>query len=368
MPNNDAAKSIEYAVPAVALTGFCELVRDLGGEPLALLAAHGISQRIIDDLDEPLSLRAVANLLEASATQLHCPDFGMCLAERQDGPMITRQLDRAILNAPTYRDAVACTALHAQAYSASIRASVMWLPDQEVYAQRSIFPNDEFAMMSQLVELIVLLTQNSVRQLTAGHARAHEIWFSHNPVAPQPVYRARFSASVKFGQEFHALLFRPDAFDARLVDGDREVYRSELSTIQARFPTQPFSIEIQVREAIRALLAGGACSRDDVARRLGLSVRAMNRKLGEHDKCFETVRDEVRRNLAIRYLMSTDLPATEIASKLGYSELAVLSRSCQRWFASTPSALRRLAIPQMVAQPRVRHQERRNIDGEIFLT
>jgi AraC-like DNA-binding protein len=333
----------EDAIPAIALTGFCPLVADLGGDPLPLLAAHGMSQDMIDDPDAPLSLRAVADLLEASAVRLDCPDFGMRLAERQDGPAITRPLDRAILNAPTYGEAVAFTAMHGQAYTASIRASVMWLADLEVYAQRPNFVRDDVAMLSQIVELIVLLTQNSILQLTGGHARAHEIWFAHAPVAPLAVYRAHFGASVKFAQEFDALLFHPEAFNARLVDGDREIYRSELSAIKARFPSQPIGMEMQVREAIRALLAEGLCRREDVARRLGLSVRTMNRKLAEQGKCFETVRDEVRRNLAIRYLMSTDLPATDIAGKLGYSELAVLSRACQRWFAATPSALRRVA-------------------------
>jgi len=336
----------EDAIPAIALTGFCALVGDLGGDPMPLLAAHGISQAMLDDPDAPLSLRAVADLLEASAFALDCPDFGMRLAERQDGPAITRPLDRAILNAPTYGEAVAFTALHGQAYTASIRASVMWLPDLEVYAQRPNFHRDEIAMLGQIVELIVLLTQNSILRLTGGHARAHEIWFTHAPVAPLAVYRAHFGASVKFGQEFDALLFHPEAFNARLVDGDREIYRSELSAIKARFPAWPVGIEMQAREAIRALLAEGSCRREDVARRLGLSVRTMNRRLGEHGKSFETVRDEVRRNLAIRYLMSTDLPATDIAGKLGYAELAVLSRACQRWFAGSPSALRRVAMRQ----------------------
>jgi AraC-like DNA-binding protein len=341
----ETVTSSEDAIPAIALTGFCELVGDVGGDPLPLLAAHGISETTIGDPDAPLSLRAVADLLEDAAEELDCPDFGMRLAERQDGPAITRPLDRAIANAPTYGEAVAFTALHGQAYTSSIRASVMWLSDQEVYAQRPNFRRDDIAMLSQIVELIVLLTQNSVMQLTGGHARAHEIWFAHAPVAPLAVYRAHFGASVKFGQEFDALLFRPEAFNARLVDGDREIYRSELSAIEARFPIWPVEIEMQVREAIRASLAEGLSGREDVARRLGFSVRTLNRRLGEQGKSFETVRDEVRRNLAIRYLMSTDLPATDIAGKLGYSELAVLSRSCQRWFAATPSALRRMAMP-----------------------
>ena len=54
--------------------------------------------------------------------------------------------------------------------------------------------------------------------------------------------------------------------------------------------------------------------------------------------------DEVRRNLAYRYLARADLTLSDIAGRLGYSELAVLSRCCQRWFGSSPRQLRQSLV------------------------
>jgi AraC-like DNA-binding protein len=111
--------------------------------------------------------------------------------------------------------------------------------------------------------------------------------------------------------------------------------------IAARFTAQPPGIEVQVRQAIARALAEADCTRERVAASLGIHSRTLQRRLFKVGLSFEAIRDEVRRNLAFRYLARGDLCFTEIVGRLGYSEPAVLSRSCRRWFAATPSELRR---------------------------
>ena len=98
---------------------------------------------------------------------------------------------------------------------------------------------------------------------------------------------------------------------------------------------------MQVRQAVfRVLTRSGDCTRQNVARVLGFQERTLNRHLSKRGTSFEAIRDEVRRDLAFRYLARVDLPLTEVAGRLGYSELAVLSRCCQRWFGTSPRRLR----------------------------
>ncbi len=81
-------------------------------------------------------------------------------------------------------------------------------------------------------------------------------------------------------------------------------------------------------------------SRDALAIALNTSVSTLHRRLREVGYSFESLRDEIRRNLSLRYLLCTGLPLTEVAAKLGYADPAVLTRSCRRWFDATPTALR----------------------------
>ena len=47
-----------------------------------------------------------------------------------------------------------------------------------------------------------------------------------------------------------------------------------------------------------------------------------------------------RRDLAFMYLRQRQLPLSEIAFLLGYSELSAFSRAVRRWSGTSPRALR----------------------------
>jgi AraC-like DNA-binding protein len=181
--------------------------------------------------------------------------------------------------------------------------------------------------------------------MSGGLIRSHEIWLSHPPIASPAIYRAHFGAAVKFGQEFDGLFFTEADIDARLIVADQAVFRSERDLLAARYPPPQASFAHRAREAVKPLLADGGCTRESLAAALNMSASTLHRRLGEAGYGFESLRDEIRRNLALRYLLCTELPLTEVAAKLGYTDPAVLTRSCRRWFEATPSTVRRgLAI------------------------
>jgi AraC-like DNA-binding protein len=195
-------------------------------------------------------------------------------------------------------------------------------------------------MFRQLAELVLLLSQDAVVALSGGLIRSHEIWLSHPPIARPAVYRAHFDAVVKFGQDFDGLFFTEADIDARLIVGDQAVFRSEQDLLAARYPQRQASFAHRARETVKALLVEGHCTREALAAALHTSISTLHRRLGDIGHSFESLRDEIRRNLALRYLLCTDLPLIEVAAKLGYADPAVLTRSCRRWFDATPTALR----------------------------
>ncbi|MBN7561255.1 helix-turn-helix domain-containing protein, partial [Mycobacteroides abscessus] len=50
--------------------------------------------------------------------------------------------------------------------------------------------------------------------------------------------------------------------------------------------------------------------------------------------------DQIRREAAERLLSDTDLSLDHLSRQLGYAEQSVFTRSCKRWFGTTPSAYR----------------------------
>jgi hypothetical protein len=71
-------------VRAQSALGYRELVRDLGGNPTRLLRLAGIDPAAPNQLTAFVSFESLIGLMERSAAELDCPDFGLRLPERQD--------------------------------------------------------------------------------------------------------------------------------------------------------------------------------------------------------------------------------------------------------------------------------------------
>ncbi len=112
------------------------------------------------------------------------------------------------------------------------------------------------------------------------------------------------------------------------------------------FPPAP-AFRSACEDAIRDQVADGrACSREDVARRLCVNERTLNRRLAAAGTSFEQIRDAVRASLAMRYLASPDLSLAQVSDRLGFSEPSALSRWCRRRFGRPPGRLRQEIRPR----------------------
>jgi hypothetical protein len=69
-----------------------------------------------------------------------------------------------------------------------------------------------------------------------------------------------------------------------------------------------------------------------IARRLALSARSQQRRLGERDLVFEALVAETRREIAYRCLADGNADLTGVAFLLGDSELGALDRAFGRRF------------------------------------
>lgn len=107
------------------------------------------------------------------------------------------------------------------------------------------------------------------------------------------------------------------------------------------FPSASLSLTTRVRINAARLLTEGKCTHRCVAFSLGLHPRTLQRKLRKEGESFESIKDSVRRDVALRYLQQKHVPLLRVAEILGYSEASVLSRSCHRWFAASPRELRK---------------------------
>lgn len=70
-------------IRATNLWGYTDLMRELGADPLPFLRRFDIPPGIEHQEDAFMSLAGFVRMLEASAAELDCPDFGLRLARWQ---------------------------------------------------------------------------------------------------------------------------------------------------------------------------------------------------------------------------------------------------------------------------------------------
>jgi AraC-like DNA-binding protein len=323
-----------------ALRNFADAVTGLGGEPAALLAESQIDPRLLEDRNGLIPYATLAELLERAAVRLNCPDFGMRLAALQEGTKVMGPLEVAMRNSPTLGAAFRYCTDHVHAYSTALQVCFEKLPDDcRVFMHFDIvLPG--VTNQRQAMEHAFLLTQHATQAISGGHARAREIWFTHEPLAPLSAYRNHFKATVRFAQVMSGLFFEEQDFEVPVPDADPQLHEMATSFIDDRFPTAASSVSTRVRSIIARLLVEGNCTHEKVASSLGLHPRTLQRRLREEQESFESIKDNVRRDVALRYLRQPNVSLVRVTEILGYSETSVLSRSCHRWFSASPRQLR----------------------------
>lgn len=82
------------------------------------------------------------------------------------------------------------------------------------------------------------------------------------------------------------------------------------------------------------------CSFGDIASDVNMSERTLRRKLREENTSFRNLVDQLRMEMAIKYLRDTDLTVEAISELLGFSDAANFRQAFRRWTKAAPHAFR----------------------------
>jgi AraC-like DNA-binding protein len=104
---------------------------------------------------------------------------------------------------------------------------------------------------------------------------------------------------------------------------------------------QADGLMVSVRRAIGETMRHGEPTLGQVAARLALGARTLQRRLKQENLAFKGLIDDTRRQFALRYLRDPANTLSEVSYLLGFSEVSAFNRAFRRWTGSTPSEYRR---------------------------
>lgn len=80
--------------------------------------------------------------------------------------------------------------------------------------------------------------------------------------------------------------------------------------------------------------------REEIAKRLNMSVRTLDRRLDSADTSWQELLDQIRLKRASELLMTTDFSISLVAEKLGFSDVRSFQRKFKTWTGMSPSDYR----------------------------
>ena len=137
-----------------------------------------------------------------------------------------------------------------------------------------------------------------------------------------------------------------DARELPLIHADRYLHDLLLKNCEAALADRKSDLSqlrTRVENAISSLLPHGRVIVEDIARSLGMSERTLARKLSDEGLNFTEILEQLRRDLAVRYLDDRKLHVSKIAWLLGFNEVSSFTHAFKRWTGKTPSQMRTTA-------------------------
>jgi AraC-like DNA-binding protein len=182
-------------------------------------------------------------------------------------------------------------------------------------------------------ELILAALLGTAQRETGTDIQPLSCWFGHPEASDLTVVRALVGdAHLSFGAGSTGLALTQEVADRRLKRSNPVLAsvldRLSHEAIQAQGGHA--GLAGQIYRLVREGLNGTIPDVDVIARRVGMSRRSLQRRLDEERTSFRDIVDQVRRDVAVRFL-SQGVPRDEIARLLGYAETTSLTRALLRW-------------------------------------
>lgn len=180
------------------------------------------------------------------------------------------------------------------------------------------------------------------REVASSAFRPVEVHVRHPAPVSVAAHEAYFGCPVRFGSDRDALRVSRRTLDTPNKLGDASIaafFDTHLEDALGELD-DPVPLDRTVRDLVTTSLSEGVPLLSDVASRLAMSGRTLQRRLAEQDSSFQALVDESRRRLAQRLLSGTELSLLEVAFMTGFSGQSALTRAFKRWVGQTPGAFR----------------------------
>jgi AraC-like DNA-binding protein len=326
-------------VLASAATGIVSFIERSGGDIDRIFGNSGIAPEMAGSPTLKLRLKDYCRLFEEASRRTQHDNFGLWFGN-QFQPRDLGLWGYAAVSSPTLGAAlenlVGLFRYHQESSMMRLAPAADGLVRLEYRVEAP-----EIVERRQDAELSLGMFLNVIRECCGPHWAPEEVYFEHPRPQLWQDHRAAFAAPVYFGQPTNALAFRADVLGRPMPACDLKLLATMQTCLEALgLKGGGQSLQDRIAAAIRTRLPGGAPTLEQIAAELRVSAAAIQRSLAERGLTYKDAVEEMRKSLARMYLEQRQLPLTEVALLLGYSELSAFTRAFTRWTGVSPRVYR----------------------------
>jgi AraC-like DNA-binding protein len=322
---------------ARALSGYLQVARRFGLSPQDMLRQVGLEAAVLADPEHRLPISVVCQLLEAAASKANCETFGLQMADTRQ-PFDFGIVELLLSHKRTLREVLLAAVQYRHLLNEALAIHVEAGGDNVVVREEIVAPPG--IATRQATELAVGLLSRTCNGLLGPHWKPWSVNFTHPAPADRRFHREFFGCQVVFDSDFNGLVCAAADLDRPNLNADPELVKYAESLARPLNVSGPESIVLDVRKTIHLLLPIEQATVDEVALYLHLSVRTMQRQLEAAGTNFSNLVDDVRKELAMRYLTNARYPIGRVATLLGYSRQSSFTQWFSLRFGTTPRAWR----------------------------
>lgn len=158
-------------------------------------------------------------------------------------------------------------------------------------------------------------------------------------------YDRVFKCALSFQATTNALVFNSEQLAQPILSYDQSLFAlfDEILNEKKSQLTQQRSFVEEVSNIVTAEFKGIIPPLEIMASRFMITPRTFQRRLKEEGSSYREVSNQIKKQLAMRWLKNHSKKVEEIATLLGYSELSSFQRAFKSWSDTTPGKMRKSA-------------------------
>jgi len=331
--------SATFTIQARSAEKIIKFAEGYGVSADSLYQAVGLNPSLLHDPDSRIPFSQLVDLYEKASQLSRDGYFGLHLGETVN-PKAFDLVGYIALNSPTL----------AEAFSRVARYHSIWT-DGASFTFDFVAPvaSLTYKYVDQAIEthrhdseMTFATVATLCRNLVDQHWTPITVQFQHERPQDTAEHLRMFRCPVEFSQRANKLSFAANSLSLPIAKADPGLFAvldRHAEELLAKFPPRDSLLD-QVRHIISRELNGGDPSLERIAIQLGLSARTLQRKLHEFGTSHNDLLDQMRHELALRYLQEPGMAICEVAYLLGFSESSSFHRAFKRWTGKTPNELR----------------------------